>query len=90
VAHLTLDLSQELIGELEKRVEKCGQSMPDFSREELELHYLHRLPKREKGDISDRPETPWVIQLQDDMRRRHEGFGYSGSAVVREMRERGS
>jgi hypothetical protein len=88
VARLTLDLPQELIVELERRAEKSGKSIPDFIREELELRYLHRLPERERGDISDRPEVRRAIQLQDDMRRRHEGSGYSGSATVREMRDR--
>ncbi len=88
MARLTLDLPQDLIAELEKRAEKSGKSVPDFIREELELRYLHRLPKRERRDISDLPEVRQAIQLQDDMRRRHEGSGYSGSAVVREMRDR--
>lgn len=88
MARLTLDLPQELIVELERRAEKSGKSIPDFIREELELRYLHRLPERERGDISDRPEVRRAIQLQDDMRRRHEGSGYSGSATVREMRDR--
>jgi hypothetical protein len=89
VARLTLDLPQELIAELEIRAEKRGQSIPDFIREELEIRYLHRLPERKRGDISDRSEFRRAIQMQDDMRRRLEGSGYSGSAVVREMRDRG-
>jgi hypothetical protein len=88
VAQIVLDLPQELISELETRAEKSGKSISDLIREELELRYLHRLPKRERGDISDRPEVRRAIQLQDDMRRRHEGSGYIGSAVVREMRDR--
>lgn len=88
MARLTLDLPQELIAELEKRAGKSGTSIPDFIREEPELRYLHRLPERKRGDISDRPEVRRAIQLQDEMRRRHEGSGYSGSAVVREMRDR--
>lgn len=87
VARLTLDLPQELIAELEKRAGKSGQSIPDFIREDLELRYLHQLPERKKGDISDRPEVQWAIQLQDDTRRRLEGSGYSGSAAVRKMRD---
>ncbi len=88
MARLTLDLPQDLIAELEKRAAKSGKSIPDFIREELELHYLHRLPERKRGDISDRPEVQRAIQLQDEMRKRHDGSGYSGSAVVREMRDR--
>jgi hypothetical protein len=88
VARLTLDLPQELISELEKRADKSGQSIPDFIREDLELRYLHRLPERRKGDISDRPEVRRAIQVQDETRKRLEGSGYSGSAAVREMRER--
>ncbi|MBA3614956.1 MAG: ribbon-helix-helix protein, CopG family [Rubrobacteraceae bacterium] len=88
MARLTLDLPQELIAELEKRAGKSGTSIPDFIREELELRYLHRLPERKGGDISDRPEIQQAIQLQDDTRRRLEGSGYSGSATVREMRDR--
>jgi Ribbon-helix-helix protein, copG family len=88
VAHLTLDLPQELIAELEKRAGKSGKSIPNFIREELELRYLHRLPERKKGDISDRPEFRQAIKLQDELRRRHEGSGYSGSAAVRQMRDR--
>lgn len=89
VAHLTLDLPQDLIYELEKRAAKNGQSIQDFLREDLELRYLLRLPERKRGDIPDRPEFQKAIQFQDEMRKRHEGSGYSGSAVVREMRDRG-
>ena len=89
VARLTLDLPQELIAELEKRAGKSGTSIPDFIREELELRYLHRLPERKKGDISDRPEVRRAIQLQDDTRRRLEGSGYSGSEFIRRMRDGG-
>jgi hypothetical protein len=88
VARLTLDLPQDLIAELEKRAEKSGQSIPDFIREELELRYLHRLPERKRGDISDRPEVQRAIKLQDETRKRLEGSAYSGSAAVREMRNR--
>lgn len=88
VARLILDLPQELIAELEKNAGRSGTSIPDFIREELELRYLHRLRERKKGDISDCPEVQRAIQLQDDMRRRLEGSGYSGSAVVRKMQDR--
>ena len=87
MASLTLDLPQELIAELEKRAEKSGQSIPDFIREELELRYLHRLPERKRGDISDRAEVQRAIQPRDETRKRLEGSGNSGSAAVREMRD---
>jgi hypothetical protein len=90
VVRLTLDLPQELIAELEKRAGKSGTSITDFIREELELRYLHRLPERKRGDISDRPEVQRAIKLQDETRKWLEGSGYSGSAAVREMRERDS
>ncbi len=89
MARLTLDLPQELIAELEKRAGRSGTSIPDFTREELKLRYLHWLPERKRGDTSDRPEVQRAIQLQDDMRRRLKGSGYSGSAAVREMRDGG-
>ncbi len=88
MVRLTLDLSQELVSELERRAEKSGKSIPDFIREELELRYLHRLPERKREDISSRPEFQRAIRLQDDMRRRLEGSEYSGSAAVRQMRDR--
>lgn len=89
MARLTLNLPQDLIAELEKRAEKSGQSIPGFIREELELRYLHRLPEHKRSDISDRPEVRRAIQLQDEMRKRHEGSGYSGSEFVRRMRDGG-
>ena len=87
MARLILDLPEELIAELDKRAAKNGQSIPDFIREELELSYPHRLPQRKRGDISNRPEVQRAIQLQDEMRKRHEGSGYSGSKTVRKMRD---
>jgi hypothetical protein len=89
VARLTLDLPQELIAELERQAARSDKSLPDFIREELELRYLHRLPKRKRGDISDRPEVRRAIQMQDDMRKRHEGSAFSGSEFVRRMRDGG-
>jgi hypothetical protein len=86
VAHVILDPPQELIAEQEKQASKSGKSIPEFICGELELRYHYRLPKRNKGDISDRPEVRRAIQLQDETRRRLQGSGYSGSAAVREMR----
>jgi len=89
VSKITLDLPEELLRELESRTKKSGKSIPDFVREELELRYLHRLPERNRGDISDRPEVQRAIRLQDEMRKRHEGSGYSGSEFIRRMRDGG-
>lgn len=89
VARLTLDLPQELIAKLEERAGKSGKSISDFVREELELRYLHRLPERKKGDISNRPEVRRAIQIQDETRKRHEDSGYSGSEFIRRMRDGG-
>jgi hypothetical protein len=89
VARLTLDLPQELITELERHAGKSGKSIPDFIREELELRYLHRLPERKRGDISDRPEVRRAIRLQDESRRKHEGSGYNATEFIRRMRDGG-
>lgn len=86
MAEITLDLPEELIAKLKKHAGKSGKSIPDFIREELELRYLHRLPERKRGDISGRPEVQRAIQIQDDMRRRLEGSGFSGSEFIRRMR----
>jgi hypothetical protein len=90
VPTIALDLSQELISELEKHAERSEKRIPDFVRQEMELRCLHRLPARERGDISDCPEVQRAIKLQDETRKRLEGSGYSGSAAVRKMRERDS
>ncbi len=87
-ARLVLDLPQELIAGLERRAAKIGKSILNFVRKELAFRYLLRMPERKRRDISGRPEVRRAIQLQVEMRRRHEGSGYSGSAVVHEMRDR--
>ena len=89
MAQIVLDLPQELISELETRAEKSGKSIPDFICEELELRYLHRLPERKKGDISDRPEVRRAIRLQDESRRKHEDSGYNATDFIRRMRDGG-
>jgi hypothetical protein len=89
VARPTLDLPQELIFELERLAEKSGKCIPDFIREELELRYLHRLPERKKGDISDRPEVQRAIRIQDESRRKLEGSGYNATEFIRRMRDGG-
>lgn len=88
VSRLTLDLPQDLISDLEKHAAKNGQSIQDFIREDLELRHLLRFPERKRGDISDRPEVQRAIRIQDETRKRLEGFGFSGSAIIREMRDR--
>lgn len=85
---ITLDLPENLISELESRAEKSRKSTSDLIYEALEMYFRQRPVIGPRGDISDRPEVRRAIQFQDDMRRRHEGSGYSGSAVVREMRDR--
>ena len=89
MAKMTLDLPEELISQLEKHAGKSGKSIPDFIREELELRYVHRLPERERGNISNRPEVRRAIQIQDEMRKKHESSGYSGSELIRRMRDGG-
>ena len=88
VAEVTLDLPEELITKLESRAEKNGKNTSELVREALELYFRQRPVRKPGGDISDRPEFRQAIKLQDDMRRRHEGSGYSGSAAVRQMRDR--
>ena len=89
VAEIALDLPEDLISELEIHAGKSGKSIPDFIREELELRYLHRLPQRKRGDISDRPEVQRAIKFQDESRKRHEGSGYNASEFNRRMRDGG-
>jgi hypothetical protein len=89
MSRTTLDLPEDLLRELESRAGRSGKSLPDFIREELELRYLHRLPKRERGDISDRPEVQRAIRIQDEIRKRHEGSGYNASEFIRRMRDGG-
>ena len=89
MVRLTLDLLQELIAELERHAEKTGKSIRHFIREELKLRYLHRLPERKKGNISDLPEVQRAIQFQDESRRKHEGSDYNVTEFIRRMRDGG-
>lgn len=82
VVRLILDLPEELISELESRAEERGKNTSDLIREALELYFRQRTVIRPMGDISEHPEVKRVIESQDEMRRRLEGNGYSGSAVV--------
>lgn len=87
VADIILDLPEELIAELESRAEKSGKNTSELVREALEF-YFRRPERKLRGDISDRPEVRRAIQTQAETRRRLEGSGYSGSAAVRQMRDR--
>lgn len=89
MVRMTLDSPQELIPALEKHAGKSGTSIPGFIQEKLEFRCLHRLPEHRRGDIHDRPEVRRAIRIKDDMRRRHERLGYSGSAAVHEIWDRG-
>jgi hypothetical protein len=89
VPTLAPELPEELLSELDRHAEKGDKNVSDFIHEEMELRHLHCLPERERSYISNRPEIKRAIRQQDDMRYRLEGSGYSGSAVVREMRDRG-
>ena len=89
MAKIAFDLPEESISELESRAEKSGRSISDLVRAALDLYFRQRPVSKPRGHISDRPEVRRAIKLQDDMRRRLEGSGYSGSAAVREMQDRG-
>ena len=89
MTRIILDLPEDLLRELASRAEKSGKSIPDFIREELELRYLHRLPERKRGDISDRPEVRKAIRIQDESRRKLEGSGYNATEFIHRMRDGG-
>ncbi len=88
MARMTLDLPDESVSELETCADKSGVIVADFIRRTLEYQFP-RTPGRSRGDIPDRPEAQRALQLQDETRKRLEGSGYSGSDVVRKMREPG-
>jgi Arc/MetJ-type ribon-helix-helix transcriptional regulator len=85
MARFVVTVQEDFLEEIDARAEAEHRSRSELVREALR-GYL-RLGGRTE-DISDRPEFKRAIQFQDEMRRRHEGSGYSGSAVVREMRDR--
>lgn len=85
MARFVVTIPDEFLEEVDARAEAEHRSRSELVREALRS-YLRSGGRR--GDISDRPEVRRAIQFQDEMRRRHEGSGYSGSAVVREMRDR--
>lgn len=85
MARFVVTVPNDFLEEVDARAAAEHRSRSELVREALRS-YLRTGTR--KGDISDRPEVKKAIQLQDEIRRRHEGSGYSGSAVVREMRDR--
>lgn len=85
MARFVVTVPEEFLEEVDARAEAEHRSRSELVREALRS-YLRSGTR--KGDISDRPEVKRAIRLQDEIRRRHEGSGYSGSAAVREMRDR--
>jgi Arc/MetJ-type ribon-helix-helix transcriptional regulator len=85
MARFVVTVPEEFLEEVDARAKAEHRSRSELVREALR-GYLRSGGRTE--DISNRPEFKKAIQFQDEMRRRHEGSGYSGSAVVREMRDR--
>jgi CopG family transcriptional regulator / antitoxin EndoAI len=85
MARFVVTISEDFLEEVDARAKAEHRSRSELVREALRS-YL-RSGGRTK-EISNRPEFKKAIQFQDEMRRRHEGSGYSGSAVVRQMRDR--
>lgn len=85
MARFVVTIPDEFLEEVDARAEAEHRSRSELVREALR-GYLRSGGRME--DISNRPEFKKAIQFQDEMRRRHEGSGYSGSAVVRDMQDR--
>ncbi len=85
MARFVVTVPEDFLEEVDARAEAEHRSRSELVREALRS-YLRSGTR--KGDISGRPEVKRAIRLQDEIRRRHEGSGYSGSAAVREMRDR--
>ena len=85
MARFVVTIPDEFLEEVDARAEAEHRSRSELVREALR-GYLRSGGRR--GDISDRPEFKKAIQFQDEMRRRHQGSGYSGSEAVRKMRDR--
>jgi hypothetical protein len=85
MARFVVTIPDDFLEEVDARAKAEHRSRSELVREALRS-YLRSGGRR--GDISDRPEFKKAIQFQDEMRRRHEGSGYSGSEAVREMRDR--
>ena len=85
MARFVVTIPEDLLEEIDARARAEHRSRSELVREALRS-YLRSGGRR--GDISNRPEVKRAIQLQDEMRRRLEGSGYSGSEAVRKMRDR--
>jgi Arc/MetJ-type ribon-helix-helix transcriptional regulator len=85
MARFVVTIPDDFLEEVDARAQAEHRSRSELVREALR-GYLRSGGRR--GDISDRPEFKKAIQLQDEMRRRLEGSGYSGSEAVRKMRDR--
>jgi Arc/MetJ-type ribon-helix-helix transcriptional regulator len=85
MARFVVTIPDDFLEEVDARAKAEHRSRSELVREALRS-YLRSGGRRE--DISNRPEFKKAIQFQDEMRRRHEGSDYSGSAAVREMRDR--
>jgi metal-responsive CopG/Arc/MetJ family transcriptional regulator len=85
MARFVVTIPDEFLEEVDARARAEHRSRSELVREALR-NYLRSGGRR--GDISDRSEFRRAIQLQDEMRRRLEGSGYSGSEAVRKMRDR--
>jgi Arc/MetJ-type ribon-helix-helix transcriptional regulator len=85
MARFVVTMPDEFLEEVDARAEAEHRSRSELVREALR-DYLRSGGRR--GDISDRPEFKKAIQFQEEMRRRHQGSGYSGSEAVRKMRDR--
>lgn len=85
MARFVVTIPDEFLEEVDARAKAEHRSRSDLVREALRS-YLRSGGRTE--DISEGPEFKRAIQFQDEMRRRHEGSGYSGSEAVRRMRDR--
>ena len=85
MARFVVTVPEDFLEEVDARAKAEHRSRSELVREALR-GYLRSGGR--KGDISDRPSVRRAIQLQDEMRRRLEGSGYSGSEAVRKMRDR--
>lgn len=85
MARFVVTIPEDFLEEVDARAKAEHRSRSELVREALRS-YLRS--EGRKGDISDRPGFKKAIQFQDEMRRRHEGSGYSGSEAVRRMRDR--
>ena len=85
MARFVVTIPDDFLEEVDARAQAEHRNRSELVREALRS-YLRSGTR--KGDISNRPEVRRAIQIQDDLLRRHEGSGYSGSEAVRQMRDR--